>query len=425
MLKSLTIFFLLAAIGAFNVKGMDDFSVKMKNYTSESNWSKKSEMIIDLCLESETINFPEVKIQANELLNVGIKQNKESYINSSRFVIAFILNKEGKYDEALDLFYQCERYYQNSENDKNLAYVKVAKGHSFYYKGLYKEAINQYRSAKLIWESLNDSIEVNQSESLVAMALLQMKEFEKAEEILKSCIDFLLPYKKYRTISSYYSQLGELYSTQDKRSESMYNFNKGAEYALKSKDPGTVARAENYLAISAYYNGEKQKAIDLFLSSLAYRIKSKDYKLVCEAYYNIASLYLEEKDFPLAEKYFQLSLKEAEIHDLLQDQADALFELSNLFETQKNATKAYDFLRQYVTIKEKIDNQKIVDSDNNIEALEKLATSNRNLIASNRERILTENFEFEKRRNAITLWSGITIILGLLLLIIWKSKRQV
>lgn len=404
----------------------DDFQTRLGKYQAESNWSKKSEMIIDLCLESESINFDDVKKQATLLLDKGIQLKRESLINSSRFVIAFILNKESRYDEALDLFYQCERYYQYSNDERNLAYVKVAKGHSFYYKGLFKEAINQYKSAKLLWESVRDKIEANQSDYLIAISLMQLGQLDKAEAMIKECLTFILPHKKYRTISSYYSQLGELYSTQKKQEDARYNFNLGAEFALKSEDPGTIARAENYLAISAYYQGNVAKAIELFESSLNYRRKSGEYKLVCESYYNIASLYLEEKNFDLAEKYFLASIEEAKSHFILQDQADALLELSNLFKMKKDLSKAYDYLNQYVAVKDKIEKQLVREEDRQTVILEKLSDSKLKLSASEKQSRLELEIKLEKRRNSVTLFSGITIILvlGIVILVILSKRKS-
>jgi len=424
MMKHLFALFFISLFSASSALSIEDFSSRLKKYQLEPNWSIKSEMIIDLCLESESINFGEVKKEAKKMLEKGELMSNESYINSSRFVIAFILNKEGKYDQALELFFLCERYFERIEDNRNIAYVKVAKGHSYYYKGMQKEAISQYKSAKLLWESIGDKLEANQSESLIANSLIQLKEYEKAETILKKCIAFVLSTKKYRTISTYYSQLGELYSTIKKNEESRYNYSKGAEYALRSKDPGTIARAENYLAIAKYYEGDVEKAIELFESSLKYRQKSGEYKLVCESYYNIASLYLEEKNYEKAENYFLLSIDEAKKHNILQDQADALIELSNLFKVKNEFPKALNYLDQYLKLNERIQNQFIKELDKETEVLSQLNKSDLKIKFTEREKRLAEEIQLERRKGKITLYLGLFIMVVMMIYISRLTSKQ-
>jgi len=423
-MKHLFALFFISLFSASSTLSQEDFSSRLKKYQLEPNWSIKSEMIIDLCLESESINFGTVKKEAKKMLEKGELMSNESYVNSSRFVIAFILNKEGKYDQALELFFLCERYFEHLEDNRNIAYVKVAKGHSYYYKGMQREAISQYKSAKLVWESIGDKMEVNQSESLIANSLIQLKEYEKAETILKKCIAFIVSTKKYRTISAYYSQLAELYSTTKEIEKSRYNFAKGAEFALRSNDPGTIARAQNYLAIAEYYEGNVEKAIELFESSLEYREKSGEYKLVCESYYNIASLYLEEKNYEKAKKYFLLSGDEAQKHNILKDQADALMELSNVSKIENDFPKALDYLMQHLEINVKIKSQFTKEFDKETEVLNQLNKSAFKIKLAERERRLAEEIQFERGQGKITFYVSLCVLLAMVIYILkLKSKK--
>jgi tetratricopeptide (TPR) repeat protein len=399
---------------SISVYAIDNFPNNLKRYSRENDWDKKGEMLIEICLESETMNYSSIKKEAHKLFTAGNNIGNKQLINSSSFVLAFILSKQGNPDLALKLLQENESFFERKSELKNLAYVKVTKGHSYYYKGLHKEAIEEYKAAAALWESLNNKLEMNLSNSFVATSLIQLGKLEQAKSIFKECINNLLPYKKNRTLSSYYSQLGEIYSAQNKKSQSIYYFNKGAEFAFRSSDPGTIARAQNYLAISSYYKGDIKASLNLFELSLQYRIKSNDVKLICESYYNIGSLYMDEKKYDLAEKNFRRSITEAKKNGLLQDQADALLEISNIYKQKNNFNKALSFLSEYVSLKEKIFNQLIMTGENEYEIVELLHQSKEKEGAFKRESVISEVLKKEKSKTKYILISGLFVFLGLI-----------
>jgi tetratricopeptide (TPR) repeat protein len=402
----------------------DSIPGKLRKFQKENDWHKKAAMLIDICLESESANYMDIKKEAHKLIVVGKHMRNKQIINSSSFVLAFILSKQGNPDLSLKLLHENESYFTKIQDYKNLAYVRVAKGHCNYYIGLPKEAIEEYKEAVALWENENNKKEVNLSNSFIATALIQLGKLEEAKVIFKECIDYLLPFGKNRTISSYYSQLGEIYSAQNNTKESIYYFDKGSEFAYRSGDPGTIARAYNYLAISNYYSGDIEKALLLFQLSLNYRIKSKDMKLVCESYYNIASLYQDEKKYDLAEENFFHSITQAKKNRLLVDEADALLALSDLYKGKMEYKKSLEFMADYVSMKEKIFNQEEIESTNENVWVELINQSRQKEESYARETLMSGMLKKEKSKSKYILSSGLFVLLGLILFFVQKNTKK-
>tara|TARA_R110000737_G_scaffold21837_3_gene40388 strand:- start:1246 stop:2538 length:1293 start_codon:yes stop_codon:yes gene_type:complete len=421
--RAITLFFLFNIFVGNSAFGKDEFDLRLKKYKAEKNELKKSQLLIDLATESENIHFNQIEKVAKELLESGVKMNNKQSLNTGKFVLAICLLNNGKFDKAKEYLFVSKRYFSNGENVNVLAIINNYIGHCDYKGGRYKDAIESYKKAKYLWKSLDNASEANHSNSFIATALIPMGHLEKAKQIFKECIKHLLPLKKNRALSGYYGQLGEIYSTQEKRNEASYYFEKGAEYAFKSGDPATIARAQNYLAISKYFKGEVDDALQAFKSSLQYRIQSGDVKLVCESYYNIGSLYLETEKYDLAEEYFQLSIEEAKKHDLYQDQADALLEISNIYKNKKQFDQALIHLTNYTVIKEKMLNQLQTENENDAELVELLNRSSAMQDNYSRETILINKLKNEKSKVKYILFGSI-LLLGGSILFLRKTKAN-
>lgn len=393
--------------------GKDDFIARLQEYKLEKNELKKSQLLLDLATVSENVNFYLIEPEAKRILEKGIKRNNNLEINSAKFVLAIVLLNNGKSEVAKQYLLQSKSFFSRKENINVVAILYNYLGHCDYKSGRFRDANESYGKAKMLWKSLNNTIEANLSNSFIAMSLIQMGQLEKAEKIYNECIENLLPYKKNRTLSNYYSQLGEIYSTRKLSRKAAYFFDKGTEYAYRTGDPGTIARSLNYLAISNFYKGDIEAALNMFNKSLEYRKRSGDIKLVCESYYNIGSVYQEEKKFELAEEYYQLSINEAKKHGLFQDQAEAQLEISNIYKEQKQFNHAFEHLTKYLSIKEKMLNQVKTENEHDNELVELLNQSQILEKANGREIQLNKKLKREKSKLRYILLGSVIFIIGI------------
>lgn len=421
MLKSIFILLLFLSTAVF---ASDSLDVRLKAYQNEKSWSKKSNLIVDLCLSSGISHRKQIKQEAILLLDKSYERKKKDWTTAGKFVLAFIIKDEGKPDQALQLLTECETHLMNGENFTFLAYCLVAKGHCLKLKGLYKESIDAYAKAGEIWKRMENSLEYNLSQSLIAGSLIPMMKFDEAEELLKVCIKELLPYRKFRTLSSYFSNLGELYANQEKRTLAKLNLEKGVEYALKSKDEGTIARALNYAAIAEYLGGNVDKALEKFESALAYRKEVGDVKLVCESYYNMGTVYFETKQYEAAETNFNLSLEWAQNANLLDDQAEALYELSKIQQAKGNNEQAVKYLNQYIVVKEQIANEVTSNRDKDYALLMTVENSDATRKLEERETKMKTQLSKERfKTNALLL--GSLVFFGCILWLFFYKKKRI
>jgi tetratricopeptide (TPR) repeat protein len=409
----LLITFLLGPLFAF---GKEDFLDKLKIVKSEKNDLKKSQLLLDLVTESENANFHLIEPEAIKMLEKGIISGSKQEIYAGKFVLAIILLNKGKCDLAKQYLLQSKRYFSREENMEIVAMHYNYLGHCDYKIGRYRDAIDSYFKAKMLREEMDNTIEANLSNSFIAMAYVQTGKLDLAEKIYKECIKNLLPLKKYRTLSNYHSQLGEIYSLREDRRMATYYFEKGTEYAYKSDDPATIARAQNYTAISKYFKGDMEGAMKLFYKSLQNRLAIGDSKLVCESYYNIGTLYMELKNFQKAEEYFLKSISYAKKHNFLYDEAEALLEISNIKKEQKDFEISMEYLKKYVATKDKIYNQLKSENDSDNDLIELMNRSQVLEKANVREELLTNMIKEEKRKVNYILLGSLMCIVGILFL---------
>ncbi|MFA7274868.1 MAG: tetratricopeptide repeat protein [Crocinitomicaceae bacterium] len=421
MLKSIFILLLFASSVVF---AEESFDVRLKAYQNEKSWSKKSNLIVDLCLSSGITHRKQIKQEAIRLLDKSYERKKKDWTTAGKFVLAFIIKDEGKPDQALQLLTECETHLLNGENFTFLAYCLVAKGHCLKLKGLYKESIDAYAKAGEIWKRIENALEYNLSQSLIAGSLIPLKKYDEAEVMLKKCIEELLPFRKFRTLSSYYSNLGELYSMQEKRSLAKLNLEKGVEYALKSKDEGSIARAQNYAAIAEYLGGNVDKSLEKFENALTYRKKVGDVKMVCESHYNIGTVYFETKQLDKAETNFNQSLVFAQKANLLFDQAEALLELSKIQQAKGNNEQAVKYLNQYIAVKEQISNEVTSNRDKDYALL--MSVENADATSKLEERETKMKTQLSKERFKTNAFlAGSLVFFGCIVWLFFYKKKKI
>ena len=324
-------------------------------YHSEKNWAKKGVILEEILQDGlDEIEFDEFLVESESLYNYSIKRKDELVLNKSRILIAHILVARNENNHAEKLLLHSKEFFLKTKSSKYLGFIHRYLGIINSSRDAYKSALSSYYSSIKYFKDFNLPIESVHSEALSASVLIKFKRYNEAEKTIKRCIQFMIKKQKYITIYGYYKMLANIYSEKNEKSKEKWANQKSYDYAVKSKNLTTISLAQNNKAIVEFYKGNLEESIRLFHKALETRINTGKTKLICESYYNIASVY-ETNNIAKAQEFYNKSRDLAKKEDLLADEGDALLALSELSRTQMDTDKALQLLREYLEVKEKME----------------------------------------------------------------------
>ncbi len=319
--------------------------------------------------ESEHLLFEE---ETQKLSHYAMNTGDKELIYYTDFLWTFILIWRSEYDNALSLLKKIENHYVRLEDNRKLGYIYRNQGICFDGKGLRKDALHAFKKSITYFKDCNLPLEQVHGEALEANEWIYLKKFNEAQDVINRCILYMVEKKKYNTVFRYYHMLANSYSMQGLKEKEKWANLRSYEYALQSQNPVTISLAQNNLAIVNYYEGNLTEALDLFHEALKTRVKTGKKRLICESYYNIASVY-EELDITKAKYFYNQSLELAKKNRLYTDECDALLALAQLSKNEKEYKSALVYLEEYIATKEKIqieDTQEILQSANRLNKVE-------------------------------------------------------
>jgi tetratricopeptide (TPR) repeat protein len=254
--------------------------------------------------------------------------------------------------------------------------------------------------------------------SVLAEAYLLKNQPEKAIEVYQEYITAIKPYNKYRSLSSAYARLGDIYRIGGNLNLAGKCFRYSMNYAKKSKRTTPLAHALNNLGIVYFERGDTAKARSYFEKALQLRLKAQDAKSISESYYNLGdyNFYISKND--LAAGWYKRSLEVARKNNLKNEQVDALRAMAMVAKSGGDFKGATEFLEQFVSLQEEI----IVQNSSDDEEVSGLQQTIIRLEAENT--IREEEMKNRKGFFASFKWEWVVMLLLLLLVAYLVLSRK-
>lgn len=233
---------------------------------------------------------------------------------------------------------------------------------------------------------------------------------QKAIETYQSQIALIRPYKKYRSMSTAYARMGDIYRQEGNLSLAAKFFRYSMKYAKLSKRTTPLAHALNNMAIIYFEKGDTSRSRQYFEKALALRLKTQDKKAISESYYNLGDYHFYISATEKAAKWYERSLQVAKANDLKNEQVDALRALAMVAKSDGDFKGATGFLEQYVELQQQI----IVENSSDDEEVAGLQQTIIRLEAENAVR--NEDSQAEQGFFASLRWEWVVIVLLVILL---------
>lgn len=324
------------------------FSQSLFNFTSysiETNPKKKATIALELLKYYNRHHLDSLNVLGIDLKKSNLSA-RDPYIKATyQRILGMFDVRKGFMQEGLQLLESSRSLFVNLGDDELIC-------EAFNETGICLLLMNDFERAK---NNFNTSIEfgkvceVNSYAYLATINLAQCYyedgDRAKAELLTNSYIQQAIKENKYESIANAFSFLGQIALDEKNIELALKHFEKQMDNARRSASPYVLIRAKNNLAITHFYQGEKEAALALFLEVLTDRLKQGVIPYICDAYLNLGEIFIELGEIKKGAAYLDSALALTKKHELTSHRIEAL-EMKMKSDASLNHENEVSILRQ-------------------------------------------------------------------------------
>ncbi len=253
-----------------------------------------------------------------------------NYVTRSLFDSGIIVANEGI------------RLAEASGNQKYVASFMSDKGMAFLMQGVNGSALDCFLKELKILETVHDSVALAACYSRIGILYMNMKTYGKAQLYLSKSIHLVPSKKNEESWMDYYGNMSVLYTEIGNYDSALYTLNASMAIAEKLGD-------KKKIAISLQNTGDVlirlkrfREALDFTNRSIKETAESGMNYGTAQLYLNLGLCYTGLGDYPLAELNLNKALETEKNGESIDEERQIYEGYSNLYELEKDYTKAYN-----------------------------------------------------------------------------------
>ena len=320
------------------------YKVTAESYNEFKNFGKQMDILNkQLAIYEKQKNH----LKIGEVLKAIGKVYEDSYKNYS-MADAYYRKCLDQYNQTDDVSARANAYWSYSYNKKEKL-------------NDYKEAINGFESAYVLFLQSKDTSNASVMRSNVAQTYWSMEDFEKAIQNHKEAIALAAKGKNQEMIAKSWNALADLYKKTDnpvKSTESLANAIKALEVL---KDSTQLATAYASIASSYSKSQDYAQSFEFYKKAAAIRKNKKDTVSWASVLYDWGNAYYNKREYLPAEEKYKESLKLYRKIKSKSDEVYCLISLGLIEQTVNNDyKKAEPFYSEALMIAKAINNELIL-----------------------------------------------------------------
>lgn len=405
-------------------------------------------IISGFSLKSQSI-FPQDSIKIYNLLNLGNAQLKKDHLDSASI---FYL-KAGDHARKVN--------FKRGITEYVFHYIKILNR-----QGKYQEALNLNLEAIEISKQLNDPHVLGMAYNNAGNNYTYMGNFNSAAEFFLNALKIAESLGDLNTQQKYSNNLASVFLSLQEKEKALIYCNQSYQLAIQNKDSLGMASTLVNLAVAEILNNRTGIASNHLNEVIKMGIALKDPSYVLDGYINLGDIEIKEKRFLGAKKYFEKALEilktypspdyelyihmgfaQCYNHLQLYDKSNvhlnkgiavaeslgALDELRRLYllgseinENVMNAVLALDFRKKYQVLNDSINNS---ETKNNIHRIEiEYQTAQKEKALAEQELLIANN-NIELQKQTVLIYLTFSIVLALfsaiiIFIIIHRNKQK-
>lgn len=310
-------------------------STEFKNFKSDSDFHSKSRKALVLWEQYISNSIDSLSILGTEILSDSYKHKSDFGIAVANRILGCYDARIGKINRGIRLLTASKNYFV-SKNDNELICESMNElGIAYFLKGDYETAKSFFQSSLKFGKE--SPVETNRFLAQINLAKVYAEQGKSSEAkfLIHEYIKLAIEIEKWESVCNAYSLLGDLALNANQIRTAKNYFEKQIGFAKKAKSSVYITRAINNQAILAYYEGDSEKALQLFQLVLNRRKKEKFAFNLYDAYFNLASYYYGD-NLELALKYVDSCFHVAKENKLLKQELEVYEWRYQHFKDSKN-----------------------------------------------------------------------------------------
>ncbi len=367
-----------------DIKDLKKWIDKFKNESSDQYEKKIKEWKNALKLSKQFKDSNLIAVSYHEIAKLYMTQRNfikvEKYLKSA--IKQYLMLGDIKSATKLDIYIgAC--YIQTREFSKANCYLKTLKknrkidefnliilykymGLAYFYQSKYKEALEYYEKAVVIFSKLSGLSEQEQEVidiaglyNMIGMLHKSLGNYAKSLEymLLSSGIKEKSGHK--RSLAVNMNNIGAIYYEMNNFLKSLEYYSKALKKYKEINDNLGIAHALNNIGNVNKHLGNDDKAIELYLESLRFSKMAKDDFTIHSTLNNLGSLYSKKGDEKTALKYLNEALEYKRSVGNKEDVFITLIGICSLYTKLKQYDKALGIAQECMKIAEETDNNSL------------------------------------------------------------------
>ncbi len=419
-MKPPILFLLLIQILSFQLLSQE-FQTKSKQWSDDEIKERAIESLDNWNYFMRN-NLDSLKIDAFEILFIGLENNNNFAINVGKRSLGSYLIRTGDTEKGINYLKSSNSYFEEREDFLIQTEILNELGNGYLYAGKPVQAEKYFLKSLKCGKNSPDPTSAFLAEANLAQAYINLQNYSKAEAYLQHYKKQCIKLGKLESVANAYAYLGQIALIQKKHELAKEYFQKSARYGFKSKSKALIAHAYNNMAIAFFEESKMDSSLAYFHNALELRLKTKNAKSISESYYNIAGLYVEMKQYDKALSYYQLCEQYSKSKKLLKEEMDVNLAISDMFKLQKNFEQALVYSERYSDLLEKYYAELAVEQTEDQEILHMLDEMELSNRVDSHEAKLNEQLINQKYQTYLLYVALIVFVTALVILLIYRKK---
>ena len=337
------------------------------DFKRDSDIHSKSQKALVLWERYVSNSIDSLNILGINLLRSAKKKESNFGLAIANRILGCYDARTGKIDRGIRLLTKSKNYFVSSNDNELICEAMNELGIAYFLSGDLETAKSFFQSSLKFGKE--SPVETNRFLAQINLAKVYAEQgkISEAKFLIKDYIQQASKLKNWESVSNGYSLLGDLALEKNQIRTAKINFEKQINFAKKANSEIYITRAINNQAILAYYEGNSNKSLALFLEVLKRRKVEKFAFNIYDAYFNLARFHYPDK-LVISLEYVDSCYRIAKENRLLKQELE-VYEWrhqhykdshnKNLIDSMK--TVIADLEKQNESVREELDRE-IIDS---------------------------------------------------------------
>lgn len=270
-------------------------STEFQDFKREKDIHSKSQKALVLWERYVSNTIDSLNILGIELLRSAKKKESNFGLAVANRILGCYDVRSGRIDRGIGLLTRSKNYFVSTNDNELICEAMNELGIAYFLNGDLETAKSFFRSSLKFGK--DSPVETNRflAQINLAKVFAEQGKISEAKFVIKDYIQQASELKKWESVSNGYSLLGDLALETNQTRTAKINFEKQINFAKKAKSEIYITRAINNQAILAYYEGNSNKSLALFLEVLKRRKVEKFAFNIYDAYFNLARFHYPDK----------------------------------------------------------------------------------------------------------------------------------